>query len=172
MNLDYFNSIYILFNVIFYIYIYAFSRRFYPKRLTGYTFFVSMCVPGNWTHNLCAANAMLYHWATGTPVPVQVFSNTWNATLLSVSSSFSVFGSVLSLRCPPSQSVWRICGRPASCWTSTGRRWLSLMENMMTCCRCWRSTGARRRSRWCSCSVSSSLVLYHLLYCSLCVCAA
>ncbi len=21
--------------------------------------------PGNWTHNLCAANAMLYHWATG-----------------------------------------------------------------------------------------------------------
>ncbi len=20
--------------------------------------------PGNWTHNLCAANAMLYHWAT------------------------------------------------------------------------------------------------------------
>ncbi len=30
------------------IYIYAFSRRFYPKRLTvhsGYTFFISMCVP-------------------------------------------------------------------------------------------------------------------------------
>ncbi len=30
------------------IYIYAFSRRFYPKRLTvhlGYTFFVSICVP-------------------------------------------------------------------------------------------------------------------------------
>ncbi len=22
--------------------------------------------PGNWTHNLCAANAMLYHWDTGT----------------------------------------------------------------------------------------------------------
>ncbi len=31
-----------------YIYIYAFSRRFYPKRLTvhsGYTFIISMCVP-------------------------------------------------------------------------------------------------------------------------------
>ncbi len=29
--------------------------------------FLSVCVfPGNWTHNLCAANAMLYHWATGT----------------------------------------------------------------------------------------------------------
>ncbi len=27
--------------------------------------------PGNWTHDLCAANAMLYHWATGfqTPIP-------------------------------------------------------------------------------------------------------
>ncbi len=36
----------------------------------GYTFFfffLSVCVfPGNWTHNLCADNAMLYHWATGT----------------------------------------------------------------------------------------------------------
>ncbi len=44
-----------------YIYIYAFSRRFYPKRLTvhsGYTFVLSVCVfPGNRTHNLCAANA-------------------------------------------------------------------------------------------------------------------
>ncbi len=29
--------------------------------------FLSPCVfPGNWTHNLCAANTMLYHWATGT----------------------------------------------------------------------------------------------------------
>ncbi len=51
------------------IYIYAFSRHFYPKRLTvhsGYTF-LSVCVfPGNWTHKpLHAANAMLYHWATG-----------------------------------------------------------------------------------------------------------
>ncbi len=30
------------------LYIYAFSRRFYPKRLTvhsGYTFFLSVCVP-------------------------------------------------------------------------------------------------------------------------------
>ncbi len=29
--------------------------------------FLSVCVfPGNRTHNLCAANTMLYHWATGT----------------------------------------------------------------------------------------------------------
>ncbi len=28
---------------------------------------LSVCVfPGNWTHNLCASNPMLYHWATGT----------------------------------------------------------------------------------------------------------
>ncbi len=36
----------------FYIYIYAFIRRFYPKRLTvhsGYTFIISMCVP--WESN-------------------------------------------------------------------------------------------------------------------------
>ncbi len=27
----------------------------------------SVCLfSGNWTHSLCAANAMLYHWATGT----------------------------------------------------------------------------------------------------------
>ncbi len=44
-----------IFKPIFH-YIYAFSRHFYPKRLTmnsGYTFFLSVCVlPGNWTHNL------------------------------------------------------------------------------------------------------------------------
>ncbi len=48
---------------LIYIYIYAFSRHFYPKRLavhSGYTFVLSVCVlPGNRTHNLCAANAML-----------------------------------------------------------------------------------------------------------------
>ncbi len=46
-------------------YIYVFSRRFYPKRLTvhsGYTFVLSAFVfSGNRTHNLCAANVMLYH---------------------------------------------------------------------------------------------------------------
>ncbi len=34
---------------------------------SGYTFVLSVHVfPGNRTHNLCAANAMLNHWATGT----------------------------------------------------------------------------------------------------------
>ncbi len=46
-----------------YIYMYAFSKRFYPKRLTvhsGFTFVLSVCVlPGNLTDNLCAANALL-----------------------------------------------------------------------------------------------------------------
>ncbi len=28
--------------------------------------FCQYVFPGNRTHNLCAANAMLYHWATGT----------------------------------------------------------------------------------------------------------
>ncbi len=49
---------------------YIYSRRFYPKRLTIafrlYIFFLWVHLfPGNRTHNLCAANAMLYHWATG-----------------------------------------------------------------------------------------------------------
>ncbi len=49
-------------------YIYAFSRCFYPKRLTvhsGNTFFFSMCSLGIEATTFCAANAMLYHWATG-----------------------------------------------------------------------------------------------------------
>ncbi len=40
----------------------------YPKRLTvysGYTF-ISMCFLGIEPTTFCAANAMLYHWATGT----------------------------------------------------------------------------------------------------------
>ncbi len=55
------------------IYIYAFSRRFYPKRLTlhsGYTFFcLYVCSLGIEPTTFCAANAMLYHWATGTLLP-------------------------------------------------------------------------------------------------------
>ncbi len=39
--------------ILIYIYIYAFSRRFYPKRLTIQVIhLLSVCVfPGNWTHN-------------------------------------------------------------------------------------------------------------------------
>ncbi len=53
------------------IYIYAFSRRFYPKRLTvhsGYTFFFYqyVCSLGIEPTTFCTANAMLYLWATGT----------------------------------------------------------------------------------------------------------
>ncbi len=48
---------------------FTFSRRFYPKWLTvhsGYTFFISMCSLGIEPTTFCAANTMLYHWATGT----------------------------------------------------------------------------------------------------------
>ncbi len=49
----------------FYIYIYAFSRRFYPKRLTlhsSYSFYIlsALAFPGNRTHDLSVASAMLY----------------------------------------------------------------------------------------------------------------
>ncbi len=48
-----------------YIYIYAFSRRFYPKRLTlhsSYSFYIlsALAFPGNRTHDRGVANAMLY----------------------------------------------------------------------------------------------------------------
>ncbi len=59
--------------IYIYIYIYAFSRRFYPKRLTlTYTFnwlthssdsfyiLSALAFPGNRTHDLGIANAMLY----------------------------------------------------------------------------------------------------------------
>ncbi len=49
-----------------YIYIYAFSRRFYPKRLTlhaSYSFYIlsALAFPGNGTHDIGIASAMLYH---------------------------------------------------------------------------------------------------------------
>ncbi len=46
-----------------YIYIYAFSRRFYPKRLTLHSSFYilsALAFPGNRTHDLGVASAMLY----------------------------------------------------------------------------------------------------------------
>ncbi len=51
--------------VYIYIYIYAFSRRFYPKRLTlhsSYSFYIlsALAFPGNRTHDLGVASAMLY----------------------------------------------------------------------------------------------------------------
>ncbi len=59
------------------IYIYAFSRRFYPKRLTvhsGYTFFSQyVCSLGIEPMTFCAANAMLNHWATGTPFRITYY---------------------------------------------------------------------------------------------------
>ncbi len=51
---------------IFTIYIYAFRRRFYPKGLTlhsSYSFYIlsALAFPGNRTHDLGVASAMLYH---------------------------------------------------------------------------------------------------------------
>ncbi len=51
-----------------YVNIYAFSRRFYPKRLTvhsGYTYFYQYVYSlGIEPMTFCAANAMLFHWTT------------------------------------------------------------------------------------------------------------
>ncbi len=59
---------YIYLMKIQYIYIYAFSRRFYPKQLTIvlrlYIFCQYMCSLGIEPTTFCVADAMLYHWAT------------------------------------------------------------------------------------------------------------
>ncbi len=52
-------------HMTFTFYIYAFSRRFYPKRLTlhsSYSFYIlsALAFPGNRTHDLGVASAMLY----------------------------------------------------------------------------------------------------------------
>ncbi len=62
----------IITNHYYYIYIYAFSRCFYPKRLTiafrlyifNQYFNQYVCSLGIKPTTFCAANAMLYHWAT------------------------------------------------------------------------------------------------------------
>ncbi len=51
--------------MLHYIHIYAFSRHFYPKRLTlhsSYSFYIlsALAFPGNQTHDLGVASAMLY----------------------------------------------------------------------------------------------------------------
>ncbi len=53
-------------NLLFLFYIYAFIRRFYPKRLTlhssySFTFLSALAFPGNRTHDLGVASAMLYY---------------------------------------------------------------------------------------------------------------
>ncbi len=53
------------------VHIYAFSRRFYPKRLTVHSVYTCfsqyMCSLAIEPTTFHAANTMLYHWATGTP---------------------------------------------------------------------------------------------------------
>ncbi len=73
-----------------YIYIYAFSRHFYPKRLT--LFYQYVCSLGIEPTTFCAANAMLYHWATGTQN--ELISNFMPATGLKIVGSGGMFTTV------------------------------------------------------------------------------
>ncbi len=61
--LGYFQIMCLCLHAVNYIYIYAFSRRFYPKRLTLHSSFYilsALAFPGNRTHDLGVASAMLY----------------------------------------------------------------------------------------------------------------
>ncbi len=70
--------------IYIYIYIYAFSRRFYPKRLTlhsSYSFYIlsALAFPGNRTHDLGVASAMLYQLSYR-----KAHVSFWNVLLISV----------------------------------------------------------------------------------------
>ncbi len=84
-------------NIYIYIYIYAFSRRFYPKRLTlhsSYSFYIlsALAFPGNRTHDLGVASAMLYQLSyRKAPIKLQhlIKLSQWpRRTMPSSSSSF------------------------------------------------------------------------------------
>ncbi len=64
--------------------------------------FLSVCVcPGNWTHNLCAANAMLYHWATEKLMQGEVqcfWTQDWNKCVKRLTSL-----------CETRNTVWMFC---------------------------------------------------------------
>ncbi len=89
--------------IYIYIYIYAFSRRFYPKRLTlhsSYSFYIlsALAFPGNRTHDLGVASAMLYqlsyrkahfHLKLSTEYFFQCNANEWGPKLSSVNRSGS-----------------------------------------------------------------------------------
>ncbi len=74
--------------IYIYIYIYAFSRRFYPKRLTvhsSYSFYIlsALAFPGNRTHDLGVASAMLYQlsYRKATDAKTIKLDNSWTKTL-------------------------------------------------------------------------------------------
>lgn len=48
---------------------------------------------------------------------------------------------------PPSMSDWHTCVLLGSSWSSTERKSPSLMGNMRSCSRCWRSTEASQMTR-------------------------
>ncbi len=124
-----------------YIYINAFSRRFYPKRLTvysGYTFLISMCVPWDQLPADCHVNvpeysSLLYSlsewlavvlpcffplqeprltWASVfTAVRAAVDTDTWTASARSLETAWT------SSTSPPTPA-WAACWRSA-CGTTT-----------------------------------------------------
>ncbi len=66
-------------NNLFHIYIFTFMHladAFIQSNLQCIQAIHALSVhvfPGNWTHNLCTANTMLYHWATGTHIYIYIY---------------------------------------------------------------------------------------------------
>ncbi len=64
-----------------------------------YIFWSVHVFPGNRTHYLCAANAMLDHWATGTLVPMVIPSSNGNSCILIIVDHFSKSCWLIPLKC-------------------------------------------------------------------------
>ncbi len=68
-NIFFVKLIKLLFNITLLLFTLHLSDAFIQSNLQSIQVIHLLSVhvfPGNRTHNLCAANAMLYHWATGT----------------------------------------------------------------------------------------------------------
>ncbi len=83
-------------HIYIYIYIYAFSRRFYPKRLTlhsSYSFYIlsALAFPGNRTHDLGVANAMLYQLSYRKAYICAIWCFSWSSCCWHVESVFCFY---------------------------------------------------------------------------------
>ncbi len=107
------------FQFFLYIYIYAFSRRFYPKRLTvhsGYTFFCQyVCSLGIEPTTFALLTQSSNHWATGTQSSLQIshgYDYVFNRLCQKqVEAWFYVFNAECGIFCQPWCHLYDIfCG--------------------------------------------------------------
>ncbi len=105
----------------FYIYIYAFSRHFYPKRLTvhsGYNLFCPyMCSLGIEPTTFALLTQCSNHWATGTRTNELLQNNIWAGDLSITLVSFTRYRSPLVTKITSNHGVQhQVIGCSKSSW--------------------------------------------------------